>query len=67
MYFSDYLKQFANENSMKGDLARDFIESKSKAKTYNGVLKNMQKNSACDVAINALNEIYASYTEEGDK
>ena len=66
MHFSDYLKQFLNENSPKGDLARDFIESKSKAKTYNGILRNMEKNDACDAAINALNEIYMKYRQEGN-
>lgn len=61
MYFSDYLKQFANENTPKGDLARDFITSKSKAKTYFGVLRSMQKYDACDIAIDTLNEIYGEY------
>ena len=30
MFFSDYLKQFSDENSVRGDLSRDFIKSKSK-------------------------------------
>ena len=66
MYFSDYLIQFVNENSPKGDLARDFVKSKSKAKTYNGILKNMVKNDACDAAINILNEIYMEYRKEAN-
>ena len=45
MFFSDYLKQFSDENSVRGDLSRDFIKSKSRAKTYAGVLKNLQKNN----------------------
>lgn len=64
MYFSDYLKLFKNENSIKGDLARDFIESKSKAKNYKAVLQNMQKNHACDVAFEALDEIHQMYLME---
>ena len=64
MFFSDYLKQFSDENSVRGDLSRDFIKSKSRAKTYAGVLKNLQKNNACDVAIDTLNEIYKMYNKE---
>lgn len=64
MYFSDYLRQFSNENSIRGDVSRDFINSKSRAKTYAGVIKNMQKNNACDVAFDAINEIYKMYNNE---
>ena len=61
MNFSDYLKTFSTRDSPEGDLARDFIKSKSKAKTYLGILSNMQKNNADTTAVQILDRIYLQY------
>ena len=63
MEFSKYLKSFANENNIMGDLSRDFIESKSRARTYIGVVKSMKKYQPCEQAWEALQEVYRQYLE----
>lgn len=61
MNFAEYLKSFKNENSPFGDLSKDFIISKSKAKTYKGVKSNLEKNHACQSAFNVLDKVYIQY------
>lgn len=61
--FSDYLKSFKHENSPAGDLARDFIASKSKATTYEGVLSHLNKNDADYIAIKLLKNLKRRYDE----
>lgn len=61
MKFSEYLKSFVNENTPYGDLARDFIASKSKATTYKGIKKSIDRYSPCDAALSALESIYKSF------
>lgn len=61
--FSDYLKSFKYENSPTGDLARDFITSKSKATTYEGVLRHLNKNDADCIAIKLLKNVKIRYDE----
>lgn len=46
MLFSTFLLSFQNENSPKGDLARDFIASKSRARTYLGIVKHLESHNA---------------------
>lgn len=62
MCFSDYLKTFEACLSPEGDLARDFIKSKSKAKTYKGILKSLQNYGADKRAIEILERLRLSYS-----
>ena len=64
MTFSEYLKSLKGENTPEGDLARDFIKSKSKAKTYLGVFNHLLKNNAADVAFEALEKVKCRYEKE---
>ena len=64
MLFSEYLKSFAKEESPIGDLARDFINSKSRATTYIGILKNLKKNNACLAAYDSLECVHAYYVKQ---
>lgn len=61
MDFSDYLKSFSKDNTPWGDLARDFIASKSRAKTFAGITKSLEAYNACDLAIQALQEMHNNY------
>ena len=61
MNFAEYLKSFSEDNTPVGDLARDFIASKNKAKTYTGIVKNLNKYNACDLAREILHEVNKSY------
>lgn len=61
MQFSDYLKTFQNEDTPIGDLARDFIKSKSRAKTYQGVYKHLEKNNADFIVFSILEEVKNKY------
>lgn len=64
MHFSDYLKTFEASPSPEGDLARDFIESRSKAKTYKGILKSLRENGADKRVIEVLEKLYLNYEKE---
>ncbi len=61
MNFSEYLKSFAEQNTPIGDLARDFISSKSRATTYIGIVKSMKKYQPCDEAWEMLDKIHNEY------
>ena len=61
MKFSEYLKSFSHDNTALGDLARDFITSKSKATTYRGVVKSMKKHRPCDNAWEILEKSHKNY------
>ena len=65
MYSSDYLKSFSSATTPWGDLARDFINSKSRARTFRSVCKSMEKYLPCEYAWRALKEIHGKYLEEG--
>ena len=62
--FGEFLKSFKKENSAIGDLARDFISSRSKAKTYLGILRELNKNNACDGAYKALEAVKVQYKDQ---
>ncbi len=64
MTFSEYLKSLKEENTPEGDLARDFIKSKCKAKTYLGVFNHLLKNNAEDAAFEALEKVKRRYEKE---
>ena len=64
MYFFDYLKTFETSQSPEGDLARDFIRSKSKAKTYKGILKSLRDHGADKRVIEVLERLHLSYSLE---
>ena len=61
MQFSDYLKMFQNEDTPIGDLARDFIKSRSRAKTYQGVYNHLEKNHADYNVIKILETLKMEY------
>ena len=61
MTFSQFLKQSFEEDSKIGDLARDFIASKCKATSYEGVKRSLDKHNACCEAYNALELAYELY------
>lgn len=63
MEFSSYLKSFADADTALGDLARDFISSKSKATTYKGIVKSMEKYHPCDNAWRILEDLYSKYID----
>lgn len=60
MYYEIFTvsKSFLEENSPIGDLARDFVLSKSKATTYHGIKNTLFKYNACDGAFEALERAY---------
>ena len=62
MHFSDYLKTLETSPSPEGDLARDFIRSKSKAKTYKGILKSLRDHGASNQVIEVLGRLYLKYS-----
>ena len=62
--FSDYLKKHKDLSSPEGDLARDFIKSKSKATTYKGILKHLENNNADFLAFEVLNSIKMKYDKQ---
>ena len=62
MHFSDYLKTFQTSSSPEGDLSRDFIESRSKAKTYKGILKSLRDHGADKRVIEVLERLHLSYS-----
>lgn len=64
MKFSQFLKGFLEENSPIGDLARDFVLSKCKATTYEGIKKSLLKNNACSGAFDALERAYELFKEK---
>lgn len=64
MKFSQFLKGFLEENSPIGDLARDFVFTKSKATTYNGIKKQLEKYNACNGAFEALEKAYELFKKE---
>ena len=64
MNFSNYLKSFADDQTPFGDLARDFIDSKSKATTYRGVVQSMKKYHPCETAWMTLETLYNKYLKE---
>lgn len=64
MKFSEYIKIFINENTPEGDFARDFIASKSRATTYDGIAKSVKKHHPCDNALCALESLYSKYLQE---
>lgn len=64
MKFSVFLKSFEKDNSPVGDLARDFMASKSKATTYNGVKNALDRNCACCGAYEALERAYELYKKQ---
>lgn len=61
MTFSTYLKSFADDDTIIGDVARDFIVSKSKARTFKGIIKHMENYRPCGNAIEAVNELNCQY------
>lgn len=67
MTFVKFLKQFKNENSKIGDLARDIIDFKRRCTSYSGVKKDLENNNACDGAFIALEEAYRLYREKNDE
>ena len=64
MKFSDFLKTFKKEDTPIGDLARDFIDSKSRATTYKGVVKSMEKYCPCKDAWDTLESVYSKYLKQ---
>ena len=63
MNFSDYLKSFAGLNTPEGDFERDYIQSKSKATTFQGIKRSIEKYSPCIQAQEILDKLYRKYKE----
>ena len=64
MNLADFIKSFRNEDSPFGDFAKDFVTSKIKAITYNGIKKKLIQYGICELALDVFEEIVLLYNSK---